>query len=85
MKGKYHSGRLQNETIIQRRYKTKIYPNTCSAMARSFAASVASSSKTAAMVVDEEMAESRSIGGGGNVRCSSAKDTWNQVYEYTFA
>ena len=53
--------------------------NTCSAIARSFAASVASSSKTAAIVVDEEMAESRSIGGGGNVSCSSAKDTWKKI------
>ena len=40
---------------------------------------MASSSKTAAIVVDEEMAESRSIGGGGNVSCSSAKDTWNKI------
>ena len=48
---------------------------TCSAIARSFAASVASSSSTAAIVVEEEMAESISTGGGGNVRCSSANDT----------
>ena len=41
---------------------------------------MAESSNTAAIVVEEEIAESRSIGGGGNARCSSAKETyanWN--------
>ena len=50
--------------------------STCSAIAKSFAASVAASSRAVAIVVEDEIAESKSIGGGGNVKCSSAKVTY---------
>ena len=54
---------------------SKSYENfTCSAIARSFAASVSASSRTAAIVPEEIEG---SIGGGGNDSCSSAKETCN--------